>query len=54
VIDGVFARDGEGVGFHAAGRLTRDDVGETMTVAARRIGRLLERRGVTAVAEECG
>jgi len=54
VIDGVFVRTGEGVSFHAAGRLTRDDVGEVLAVAVRRIEQLLERRGVTAIAEERG
>jgi hypothetical protein len=46
VIDGVFAAKGEGVSFHAAGRLRRDDVGAVVAVAARRIERLLQRRGL--------
>jgi hypothetical protein len=54
VIDGVFVRTGEGVSFHAAGRLTRDEVGAVVAVAARRLARLLERRGLTASAEERG
>ena len=51
-IDGVFERAGERLVFHPAGRLTREDVAAVVAVAVRRIGRLLERRGLTATAEE--
>jgi Putative transposase/Transposase zinc-binding domain len=54
VIDGVFAQDSEGLRFHPACRLTRDDVAEVVAVVARRIERLLQRRGVAATAEESG
>ena len=52
VIDGVFAHAGEGLAFHPSGRLTRDDAAAVVAVAVRRIGRLLERRGVMATVEE--
>lgn len=52
VIDGVFERDGARLVFHPAGRLTREDVAAVVAVAVRRIGRLLERRGLTATSEE--
>jgi hypothetical protein len=48
VIDGVFARDREGLGFHPACRLTRDDVAEVVAVIGQRIDRLLQRRGLAA------
>ncbi len=57
VIDGVFGEkddDGEGVIFHPAIRLTRDDVGAVVAVAARRIDRLLQRRGLRTPADEGG
>ena len=54
VIDGVFAPEGERLTFHAAGRITRDEVAEVVAVVARRIERLLQRRGVLASAEERG
>ena len=54
VIDGVFARAREGLTFHPPGRLTRDDAAAVLAVAVRRIERLLERRGLTAAAEERG
>jgi hypothetical protein len=54
VLDGVFTQDGERLRFQAARRLTRDDVAEVVAVVARRMGRLLQRRGVTATSEESG
>jgi hypothetical protein len=54
VIDGVFVPEGERLRFQAARRLTRDDVAEVAAGAARRIERLLQRRGVTAIPEERG
>jgi len=54
LIDGVFADDGAGLRFHPACRLTRDDVAEVVAVVARRIERLLARRGLTATTEESG
>lgn len=54
VIDGVFTDAGAGLRFHPAGRLTRDDVAEVVAMVARRIERLLERRGMTATSEESG
>ena len=54
VIDGVFTGEGEAVGFHSARRLTRDDVAQVVAVVARRIDRLLQRRGVAAAPEERG
>jgi hypothetical protein len=54
VVDGVFAPAGEELRFHPARRLTRADVAEVAAVVARRLERLLHRRGVTASAEERG
>lgn len=54
VIDGVFTGEGEAVGFHSARRLTRDEVAQVVAVLARRIDRLLQRRGVAAAPEERG
>jgi len=54
VIDGVFTDEGAGLRFHPACRLTRDDVAEVVAVVARRIERLLARRGLTATSEESG
>jgi len=54
VMEGVFALDGEGLTFHTARRLTRDDVAAVAAVVARRIERLLQRRGVMATADERG
>jgi hypothetical protein len=52
VIDGVFAHDGEGLRFHPGRRLTRDEVADVVAVIARRIACLLQRRGLTATADE--
>jgi Putative transposase/Transposase zinc-binding domain len=52
VLDGVFAHGDDGVRFHPTRRLTRDDVGDVVAVVARRIERLLRRRGLAATAEE--
>ena len=54
VLDGVFERSGGRLVFHPTGRLTREDAAAVVAVAVRRIGRLLERRGVMATPEEQG
>jgi hypothetical protein len=51
VLDGVFTNDEDGVRFHPVGRLTREDVAEVVAVVARRVARLLERRGLADDAE---
>jgi putative transposase len=51
VMDGVFVDDAHDVRFCPAGRLTRDDVADVVAVVARRIERMLERRGVAASSE---
>lgn len=51
VIDGVFAHEAEGLRFHPACRLTRDDVAAVVAVVAQRIDRLLQRRGLVATSE---
>ncbi|MCA1651715.1 MAG: transposase [Acidobacteria bacterium] len=45
VLDGVFANDGGAVRFHPVPRLTREDVAEVVALIARRVTRLVERRG---------
>ncbi len=52
VLDGVFTRDGVVVRFHPARRLTRDDVGTLAALIARRVTRLLERRGLAGRPED--
>ena len=54
VIDGAFAKEGDLLRFHPARRLTRDDVADVVGVVARRIERLLQRRGLAATPEESG
>ena len=54
VIDGVFAKEGDLLRFHPARRLTRDEVADVVAVVARRIERLLQRRGLAATPEESG
>jgi hypothetical protein len=54
VLDGAFAPDGDALAFHPAGRLTREDVAAVVGLVARRIERLLQRRGLMATAEERG
>jgi hypothetical protein len=51
VVDGVFRNGGDGVRFHPVGRLTREDVAEVVAVVARRVARVLERRGLAGDAE---
>ena len=51
VLDGVFTNDGTACGFIAVARLTREDVAEVVAVVARRVARLLERRGLAGDAE---
>jgi hypothetical protein len=51
VIDGVFAKQGDLLRFHAARRLTRNDVADVVAVVAPRIERLLQRRGLAATPE---
>jgi len=46
VLDGVFTKDGNVVRVHPVPRLTRDDVAQVVALIARRVARLLERRGV--------
>jgi hypothetical protein len=53
VLDGVYGAGAGGLQFHPIHRLTRDDVAEVVRVAARRIERLIERRGLVTTAEEC-
>jgi hypothetical protein len=52
VLDGVFTHDGGAVRFHPVPRLTREDVAQVVALVARRVMRLLERRGVAASAED--
>jgi Putative transposase len=54
VLDGVFAADGAILRFHSARRLTRADVAAVVAEVARRIERLLQRRGLTATPDEGG
>jgi hypothetical protein len=55
VIDGVFAAEGDNtLRFHPVRQLTRDDVAAVVAAVARRIERLLQRRGLTATPEEAG
>lgn len=54
VMDGVFAADGAVLRFYAAPRLTRADVAAVVAEVARRIERLLQRRGLTATPDEGG
>ncbi len=46
VLDGVFAMEGGEVAFHPLRRLTREDVAGVVALIARRVERLLERRGL--------
>jgi hypothetical protein len=46
VLDGVFAMAGSGIAFHPMRRLTREDVAGVVALIARRVERLLERRGL--------
>jgi hypothetical protein len=50
VLDGVFVLD-EGVQFHPVRRLTREDVAAVVALIARRVERLLERRGLAGGVE---
>jgi hypothetical protein len=52
VLDGVFTHDGDAVRFHPVGRLTREDVAEVVALIARRVTRLVERRGFAGRAED--
>jgi hypothetical protein len=54
VLDGVFAMDGSVVAFHPMRRLTREDVADVVALIARRVERLLERRGLAGGAESSG
>jgi hypothetical protein len=54
VLDGVFAIDGSVVDFHPVRRLTRENVGGVVALIARRVERLLERRGLAGGAESGG
>jgi hypothetical protein len=50
VLDGVFVLD-EGIVFRPVRRLTREDVAAVVALIARRVERLLERRGLAGGAE---
>lgn len=52
VVDGVFAKDGHTLRFVPGRRLTRDDVAEVVAIIARRIERVVQRRGLVAAPEE--
>jgi hypothetical protein len=52
VLDGVFTRDDGAVRFHPAPQLTREDVAEVVALVARRVTRLIERRGLASRAED--
>ena len=52
VLDGVFTNDDGAVRFHAVPRLTREEVGQVVALIARRITRLLERRGLSGRADD--
>jgi hypothetical protein len=54
VLDGVFVLDEGIVQFRPARRLTREDVGAVVALIARRVERLLERRGLAGGAESSG
>jgi hypothetical protein len=54
VLDGVFAVEGGGVAFHATSRLTREDVAGIVALIARRVERLLGRRGLAGGTESSG
>jgi Transposase zinc-binding domain/Putative transposase len=57
VLDGVFARDGNRIAFHPCGgsrRVTREDVAGVVALIARRVERLLERRGLAGGAGSSG
>jgi hypothetical protein len=51
VLDGVFTKNGSVEHFHPVRRLTREDVAQVVALIARRVARLLERRGVAGSAE---
>ena len=51
VLDGVFTNGGDGVRSHPVRRLTREDVAEVVADVARRVARLLERRGLAGDTE---
>jgi hypothetical protein len=50
----VFAMDGSVVAFHPMRRRTREDVAGVVALIARRVERLLERRGLAGGAESSG
>jgi hypothetical protein len=52
VLDGVFTNDDGAVRFHAVPQLTREEVAQVVALIARRIARLLERRGLSGRAED--
>lgn len=52
VLDGVFTNDGGDVRFHPVRRLTRPDVAEVVALVARRVTRVVERRGLAGRAED--
>jgi hypothetical protein len=52
VLDGVFTNDDGAVRFHAVPPLTREEVAQVVALIARRITRLLERRGLSGCVED--
>jgi hypothetical protein len=54
VLDGVFAKEGSAVPFYPVGRLTREGVAAVVALIARRVERLLERRGLAGGADSGG
>jgi hypothetical protein len=54
VLDGVFVLDEGVVRFHPVRRLTREDVAVVVALIARRVARLLERRGLTGGTDSGG
>jgi Transposase zinc-binding domain/Putative transposase len=52
VLDGVFTNNAGDVRFHSVRRLTREDVAEVVALVARRVTRLVARRGLACRAED--
>ena len=51
MLDGEFTEGGSVMRFHPVRPLTREDVAQVVALIARRVARLLERRGVAGCAE---
>jgi hypothetical protein len=52
VLDGVFTNEGDAVRFHPVSRLTRGEVAQVVALVAKRVTRLLGRRGHAGRAED--